>query len=323
MSWLSFEELKLERKRYDAAVRQTPEIDVFCSTSHWILPAQRVYAPGTKPFIWRTENAYCVFMLVQVQADVICAMPLEIGWGLACPLIGVDAERVVGGLASALSRASLKPDYVLVTGLSEEGRLSRALDARFGGRMRLEDTQICERRVASLDGGIDAYLARRSPKFRADLRRSERNLDRSGATADYLTSGSVDEIIHRVVAVEQESWKGQSEQGVDTGLPLDFYREIIETLLDKGTFRALFIQKDGLDIGFAFGGIEGSLFRGLQLSYRRDAAALSPGNMAQLKLLRCLTAEGVETYDLGMDMPYKARWARTVQRTYTAVIAVP
>ncbi len=322
MAWLSFDELKLERRRYDAAVRQTPDIDVFCSGSHWVLPAQRVYAPGAQPFIWRTEQAYCVFMLIHIQPGVLCAMPLEIGWGLACPLIGQDAEVVVGALASALGRSSLRPDYVLVTGLKEDGALIPALQHRFGGRVAFESTQVCERRVADLSGGLESYLGARSAKFRAELRRAERKSNVHHLTHEYVNAGTVDAVLNRVVQVEQASWKGLSEQGVDSGLPLRFYREIVKSLLDSGTFRAVFIQQDGVDIGFAFGGIEGDLFRGLQLSYRASHAAFSPGNLAQLKLIRQLVDEGIKSYDLGMEMPYKARWAASILRTHSAMIAV-
>ena len=36
MAWLSFHELQAEKERYDALVRQTPDVDVFCSSAHWV-----------------------------------------------------------------------------------------------------------------------------------------------------------------------------------------------------------------------------------------------------------------------------------------------
>ena len=167
----------------------------------------------------------------------------------------------MGGLAAALTRASLKPNFVLITGLERDGRLVRALEARFGGRVAMDSTQVCERRVASLCGGIDGYFARRSPKFRAELRRAERRLLSQGGAAEYLTDGNAQDIMQRIISVEQKSWKGQSAQGVDVGLLKEFYQEIIETLLDQGAFRGVFIRHNGIDIGFAFGGIEGSFPR--------------------------------------------------------------
>ncbi len=164
MAWLSFKDLELDRDAYDACVRCTPEVDIFCSSSHWILPAQSIYAPGLQPFIWRSENAFCAFMLAAIQPGVFCAMPLEIGWGLACPLIGADPDRTVGALASALNKASLRPNYVMITGLLGNGQLHTALRKRFSGQMMMDPRQECVRRVASLKGGMDGFFLARLRK---------------------------------------------------------------------------------------------------------------------------------------------------------------
>lgn len=322
MAWLSFHELQAEKDRYDALVRQTPDVDVFCSSAHWVLPAQRIYAPGAQPFIWKTENAYCVFMMLHVDTDVMCAMPLEIGWGLACPLIGRTPNVTVGALAAALSRASFKPNYVMLTGLVRDTPLWRALDHRFGAQMLDGREQKCVRRVADLTGGFDAYLARRSPKFRAELRRKRRQAQKHGLTVDYVIQTDVPTFIDRIVAVESRSWKGLSEQGVNEGLPLEFYRNVIQSLSNQRALRAVFIQLDGQDIAFAFGGVEGKTFRGLQLSYVDTYRHFGAGNLAQIELIAQLISAGVTRYDLGMDMAYKAKWAGQVQETQTRLIAL-
>lgn len=322
MTWLSFEDFAHNRDAYDAYVRKTPEVDVFCSSSHWVLPAQSVYAPGLQPFIWKTENAYCAFMLSAIQPDVFCAMPLEIGWGLACPLIGSEPDLTVGALSAALKRASLRPDYVLITGLTEGGGLHDALRKRFPGQIMLDPGQTCVRRIASLKGGLDAFLGRRSAKFRAELRRSARRSEAEGLQIDYCCSGDVDTIARRMVAVEAQSWKGLSAQGVDQGLPLRFYREIISSLLRQKRFRGIFIRSEDKDLSFAIGGVQDHLFRGLQLSYVHSHQHLGVGNLAQFYLIERLIEEGVEWYDLGTDMPYKSRWAEETFETVTAMLAV-
>ena len=45
MAWLSFSDLQQQKTRYDARVRRTPEVDAFCLSSTWVLPAQSIYAP--------------------------------------------------------------------------------------------------------------------------------------------------------------------------------------------------------------------------------------------------------------------------------------
>jgi hypothetical protein len=322
MTWLSFHEFDAEKSNYDALVRETHDVDIFCSRGHWILPAQSIYAPGAQPFIWRTEHSYSVFMLINVAPDVSCAMPLEIGWGLSCPLIGADADRTVGALASALKRVESKPDYVLVSGVVEGSALCGALNTRFGAQILGNHGEACVRRVADISGGMDGFLSRRTAKFRSELLRKRRQVERLGLGCEYIRAGSLEDLIHRIVAVESESWKGLSEQGVDSGLPLQFYERLVASLLAEGAFRAVFVQLDGVDIAFAFGGIEGSTFRGLQLSFRDEFRSMAPGNYAQIQFIEWLMSEGVTQYDLGMDMPYKVRWAEQTQVTQTRVIAL-
>ena len=128
--------------------------------------------------------------------------------------------------------------------------------------------------------------------------------------------------MQRIIAVESRSWKGLSGQGVDTGLPLEFYESVITSLIERDAFRGVFVRLNGQDIGFAFGGVEGATFRGLQLSFCNQHRAISPGNYAQIKLIEWLVSEGVTRYDLGMDMPYKVKWAEHAQTTHTRLISV-
>jgi CelD/BcsL family acetyltransferase involved in cellulose biosynthesis len=68
------------------------------------------------------------------------------------------------------------------------------------------------------------------------------------------------------------------------------------------------------------GGIFGDTFRGLQLSYHADHRAFELGNVAQIETIAALCAEGVAQYDLGTEMPYKARWAPPGLTTVTLAV---
>ena len=61
-------------------------------------------------------------------------------------------------------------------------------------------------------------------------------------------------------------------------------------------------------------------YRGLQLGYDERYAGFSLGNVLQLQQMTALAAEGVRTYDLGMDMPYKLHWADRAFTTRTLVV---
>ena len=61
-------------------------------------------------------------------------------------------------------------------------------------------------------------------------------------------------------------------------------------------------------------------YRGLQLSYNDDFRPLSLGNCVQMEMIENLCDEHVDSYDLGTDMPYKARWGE--QTFETSIIAI-
>ena len=86
---------------------------------------------------------------------------------------------------------------------------------------------------------------------------------------------------------------------------------MVNRLLAKHRFRAVFIRRGEEDVAYAFGAIYGETFRGLQLSYDARFKHVGLGHMAQLALVEHLCHEGIGKYDLGMDMPYKQKWAET------------
>ena len=118
----------------------------------------------------------------------------------------------------------------MLTGLVRGTPLWQALDHRFGAQMLDGQEQKCVRRVADLSGDLDSYLAQRSPKFRAELRRKRRQAQKQGLTIDYVTQTDVPTFMERIVAVESQSWKGLTGQGVNEGLPLEFYRNVVRSL---------------------------------------------------------------------------------------------
>ena len=75
----------------------------------------------------------------------------------------------------------------------------------------------------------------------------------------------------------------------------------------------MFAMHEGKDIGFIFGGMAGSCYRGQQFSYDVDWKAFSIGDLLQLNQLLWLCEEGAVRYDMGMSdhpsMAYKTHWA--------------
>ena len=323
MPWVSFAELDRLSDAMDDLAGCTPDIDAFCSSSAWVLPAQAAFAPQARPLVHRSRDGVAAFMALALDGGVIAAVPLEASWGLASGLLGPDPEPILDGFVAALRAEPFaqRPRVVAFSGTDPDSRAADAL-ARIGARPAGLAT---DRIVASLEGGLDGFLSRRSPKFRAEARRARRAADTRGITYDRLVALDEDTLATadtRILAVERHSWKSAEGNGIDAGPMREFYRRMLPRLAKKGTLRVVFVKKGDADIAFCFGGLSGDIYRGLQVSFDAAYAKDAPGVLAHLEMIRLLAAEGAEGYDLGTDMEYKRRWGEPGLRTVAYVLAV-
>jgi CelD/BcsL family acetyltransferase involved in cellulose biosynthesis len=86
--------------------------------------------------------------------------------------------------------------------------------------------------------------------------------------------------------------------------------------------RLLFARREGTDLAYILGGVLGYTYRGLQFSFSQDHKRLSLGNLCQYHQIARLCEEGIDLYDLGVDVEYKRRWGETRRDTVT-LVAVP
>ncbi len=316
MEALTYEALATESTRYDACVSRTSDIDRFCSSSFWILPAARHLMPPSSPFVFRTGDGYVALMRISVGGKWTLIQPLEACWGLPCPLVGPEPDTVVEAFVE-LCTAHNHWDAALVTGLPAEARLSRKLAAALGSRFAVQKGPSTSRYLADLRDGVDGFLKRRSPELRRNLRRAERRAATRGVSFEVVDDGvaaSADADFERLLKVERRSWKGRSGAGINREPACSFYREIHRRLVERGLRRMVFARLDGEDVAYILGGVVGTTYRGLQFSFDETLSDLSLGNLCQLHEVRRLTEAGVETYDLGTEVPYKKRWG---ERTFT------
>jgi CelD/BcsL family acetyltransferase involved in cellulose biosynthesis len=250
--------------------------------------------------------------------------PLEAMWGLACPLVGADVGRLAEECAEELARDA-PSDVLALSGLSVDTPRFVAIARALGRRHRaLKLGPPVGRRAASLDGGVEGFLRRRSSSFRNGLRRAERRAAERGIVFHRLrpAAAEVGAFYERVLAVEAQSWKGQEGVGFAHSNMIDFYRQMVPRLAARGALRAIFAELDGKDVGFCFGGILGQRYRGLQFSFAAGLEEIALGNLLQLEMIAALSAEGVAIYDLGTDVEYKMRWGEIAFET-VMLLALP
>jgi len=320
MQMLDFPGLAAAADRWDALVAETPEIDRFCTSSAWIVPARAAFCPYAEPVVALDERGAVALMALPIGAGAHGGLPLEAGWGLAAPFAGSDPRAVVDLLAEVWRDPPHRMDALFMSGLPPHGQWMRALVAEFGAAYRVGVGTRCLRRRAFIGDGVDGFFERRSAKFRANLRRQVRRATDRGVRYERVSTGPLDAVFERILAVEAASWKGQQGDGIDTGSPRAFYRNIIERLLARDALRVVFARWGGADIAYVLGGLFGDTYRGLQVSFVQGHERDAPGNLAQLAMIEWLVEQGLALYDLGTDMPYKRRWAEDESETVTVAV---
>ena len=315
----------MARQDFDRRVGETPDIDRFCSSSYWILPALDALFPNHQGWVGKSTASDGYIALAKGSHPRIgnYLQPMEASWGLAGPLVGAQVEILVDEFAAELRRQHDEWDMLFLSGIFEGSLQFQHLVRAF----RLEYTvgvgPSMSRHVASLEGGFDGYFSRRSSKFRSNMRRARRKAEEAGIRTEYLTPSSetdTDALFERILNVERNSWKAQNNSGIATGPMRDFYEQMVPMLTDDGALRVVFVELDGSDIAYCFGGLFESLYRGLQLSYHDDYRDYSAGNLAQLAMLEGLCDEEIEIYDMGQAMDYKSRWADEERESIALIV---
>lgn len=322
MRTLSIEELEACADALDEDVLRSPDVDRFCSSSAWVLSAAHALAPPRESFIHKGEHGWLAAMRTRTEQGAACVEPLEAAWGMGCPLIGADpralAEEVAAHLAS-------RRDWrvVLLTGMQREGALLSSLLRALPGWIRRGFSEPAVRRIASLEGGVEGFLSRRSRNFRKALRAAERDAAAAGITFEPLEVHSAQDARQsyaRICAVETRSWKGMEGVGITHGPMHAFYAGMLPRLARHHRQRTWFARHEDRDIAYCLGAVFDGQYRGLQFSYDRAFEQHSLGSLLQLRQIEALVAEGVHRYDLGQDLEYKRRWAEESFETQLLVL---
>lgn len=306
---------------FDREVAHTPAIDRFCSTSAWILAASAALMPPRASFSFRGEHGYFAAMRGVHPAGFPYIEPVELAWGLAAPVIGRDSRAVVEELVPLLAG---RRDWQLaiIAGHTASGPQRRALEALLPARWERRRGQPTLRHVASLEGGVDGFLARRSRELRKSLRKSLRAAEEQGVTFESVRvpADQALALYDRIQAIETRSWKAEEGVGISTGPMRAFYAAMLPRLCTLGQQRTIIARHGGRDVGYILGAVMGDEYRGLQFSYADELGKLGLGGLLQYQQIVELCGEGVARYDLGTEMDYKRRWAEDVMETEMLVL---
>jgi len=316
MNRVSLEELESDAAEYDAAVLETPDIDRFCTSTNWIVPAHLAFMPSRTPWLHRSELGFVAMMQGKHAQGWTFIEPLEAMWGLASPIAGSDVDSLAEAFADLCAEHEEEWDVVLLAGMPVDSRILTATVRHMSARYEIMETGTAVRHVASLQSGLDGFLTRRSRNFRRSARRAAKRATAAGIefeTCHLGDASGADAVYDRILAVEERSWKGRSGVGINQGGMCDFYCYMIRRLAARAGHRTIFARHRERDVGYVLGGTVGDTYRGLQMSYDADYRAYSLGSLCQLQQIQELCEEGTcADYDLGTGMDYKLKWAEEV-----------
>lgn len=306
---------------FDREVAATPAIDRFCSSSAWILAASEALMPPRAPFSFRGAHGYFAAMRGVHPAGFPYVEPVELAWALAAPLVGRDPDALADEVVALLAG---RRDWQLtiLAGLTADGPQRKALERAMPPRWERRRGTPTVRHVASLDGGVDGFLGRRSRELRKTIRKALRGAGPAGVTFEAVRAPAAEAgaLYARIQRVEAGSWKARDGVGISSGPMRLFYEKMLPRLCAQGQQRTLFARAAGRDVGYILGAVFEGEYRGLQFSYDDDFAELGIGTLLQYHQIVELCGEGVGRYDLGTEMDYKRRWAEDAMETEMLVV---
>lgn len=295
---------------WNRAARRTVQGDPFCCRTEWQLSIQQAFFPKRRLHL--RESASGLLALAERRHPGLgpTLEPLDSLWLFGSPLLGPGApdlleaflaERASQGLSANLVLSGVLPDQPL------RERILRSFHARYE-IYRARTVGVCG---ASLEGGLEGFLSRRSALFRKRLRQATRRAAARGLRFERVQPGDrteSDAAFRRMLAIERTSWKGLDDRGITDARSTRFYRALARRLADTGAGRMIFARSDERDVGFIFGGVADGVYRGQQFSYAEDWHAASIGNLLQQEQIRWLEEDGILRYDMGPVMEYKQHW---------------
>ncbi len=242
MERFAIDDLRSGKMAWDTRVPNTPGIDPWCTRLAWQLSVHSAFGTRTLSSTEADEQqptgldnttspdeglfvatADWSMALRNQQFDATNALvPLDAVWGFASPFVlttGNPSAFQIQQWANEMGEVLLhEPNWELafLTGVAPDSPLDEAFLRALSAQVRLVAGEPTIRCVASLVGGPDAFLYRRSRSFCRNLRQATSRANAAGLTIKSVdvTGLSGSQVIERLVAIENQSWKGLEGSGI-------------------------------------------------------------------------------------------------------------
>lgn len=294
----------------------TGQRDPFCCTSTWQLSFHDAFSPKRRLLVRTSSDSLVAFAEKVFSPGNIYLTPIESHWFFGSNVLGPNGlDLLVDTLVDIERFYTPRFPLIVLGAIAPRSTIFKSFKSRLAGRFDFHKHASGIQCAASLDGGLDGYLSRRSANHRKKLKKQFRLAKNREVTFERHSpplGPDIDEVYDRMLAVERASWKGLHHSGMTEQPSKRFYAVMLARLAASRSSRIIFAKHENKDIGFIFGGMAGKIYRGQQFSYDEDWRESSIGNLLQLEQVRWLCEEGAERYDMGPlsgdGMGYKRHW---------------
>lgn len=305
----------------------TDQIDPACNTPSWSLAYHKVFNPANRVF-YHLEDGGLLLFTEHMSDTGFYIGPIENNWMFARPALGFLAPQIFDYAIYKWQKEyknHLPP--ILLSGMVENDITCVKFFLRHNKKFDFYRAKTMLECCASLEGGVDGWLSRRSGNHRAKLKKAVKKAKAYNLEFERHRPGSreeADRIFQRMLRIERQSWKGIEHCGMAEYPSCEFYNELIGRQSTRRDALVIIARLEGEDAGFIYGGLAGPYYRGQQFSYANDLGHLSLGNIMQWEKVKWLCEIGIKRYDMGpltgARMGYKSHWTEIRKESNTWIM---
>ncbi|MEI6873334.1 MAG: hypothetical protein WCL08_13735, partial [Verrucomicrobiota bacterium] len=146
--------------------------DPMCSRSEWIFGFHEAFTPQKKLFLRQNDSSVLALTAWVHPVVGLLLEPVEAHWFFSASLMGPESAALLEDLLQEPGLHGKKP-HIAISGLQQDSELWNNLLMLLDLEHEVGCLEPILFRSASLQGGADGFLSRRSAKFRKNLRQAE------------------------------------------------------------------------------------------------------------------------------------------------------
>lgn len=244
----------------------------------------------------------------------------------SCRFELIRAPGAEGALAAAAlwRRLLQEPGWTSIElcDVPVDGELSRLAAAASPGRALATEVSIASPwfELPPAEADLDEWLDDRLPgKFRRELRRRARQLDKLGRVTLRHVDTADPEALAQFYALEGSGWKGDRGTAIASDSSTRaFYDAITADAAGAGMLDLYFLDLDGQPIAAHLALGHARRYFTVKIAYAEEHGKLAPGHQIIAALLPELQRRGFVEFDfLGPTMDWKMQWADRVRPLHT------